>query len=156
MNTWWEGVFQKMKKEKFSHKIDGWPEMTGFLWHATLKITELFSAIKNAKLKMKKKGITPFQKKVYDTLVLIPKGKVTTYKLLWNFIGCKSSQAIGQALTRNPYAPKVPCHRVIKTNGAIGGYAFWVSGKQRILAGEWVYFDTKNILINPDNLYSFI
>ncbi len=67
---------------------------------------------------------TPFQQKVYDALMLIPKGKVTTYKLLGNYVGCKSAQAIGQALTRNPDAPGVPCHRVIKTDMTIGGYAF--------------------------------
>ncbi|MBP7822787.1 MGMT family protein [Candidatus Gracilibacteria bacterium] len=100
--------------------------------------------------------VTLFQQKVYDALLLIPRGKVSTYKLLGNFIGCKSSQAIGQALTRNPHAPKVPCHRVIKTDGTIGGYAFGVSEKQRILAGEGVYFDTKNKLIDPNNLYSFL
>ena len=63
---------------------------------------------------------TTFQQKVYDALLLIPKGKVTTYKMLGDFINCRSAQAIGQALTRNPYAPKVPCHRVIKTDGTIG------------------------------------
>jgi len=63
---------------------------------------------------------TPFQQRVYSALKLIPHGKVTTYKLLGDFIGCKSAQAIGQALTRNPDAPLVPCHRVIKTDGTIG------------------------------------
>ena len=79
---------------------------------------------------------TPFQQKVYDALLLIPKGKVTTYKMLGDFIGCRSSQAIGQALTRNPHAPKVPCHRVIKTDGTIGGYAFGVEKKKSILLSE--------------------
>jgi methylated-DNA-[protein]-cysteine S-methyltransferase len=99
--------------------------------------------------------VTSFQQKVYNALILIPKGKITTYKALWDFIGCKSAQAIGQALTRNPHAPQVPCHRVIKTDGTIGGYAFWVSEKQRILAEEWVYFDTKNTLVDSKNLYFF-
>ena len=63
--------------------------------------------------------MTDFQKRVYDALLLIPEGKVTTYKILADFIGCRSSQAIGQALTRNPHAPLVPCHRVIKTDRTI-------------------------------------
>lgn len=62
---------------------------------------------------------TQFQKKVYEALLLIPRGKVTTYKLLANHIHCKSSQAIGQALTRNENAPQIPCHRVIKTDGSL-------------------------------------
>ncbi len=70
--------------------------------------------------------MTDFQKRVYSVLKLIPRGKVTTYKILGDFIGCRSAQAIGQALTRNPDAPWVPCHRVIRTDGTIGGYAFWV------------------------------
>lgn len=100
--------------------------------------------------------ISPFQKKVYDALLLVPKGKVTTYKLLGDFIGCRSAQAIWQALTRNPHAPEVPCHRVIKTDGTIGGYAFWVSEKRAILNREGIYFDSWDKLINTDIIYSFI
>lgn len=100
--------------------------------------------------------VTVFQQKVYDALLLIPKGKVTTYKLLWDFIGCRGAQAIGQALTRNPHAPKVPCHRVIKTDMTIGGYAFWVSEKQDILLTEGVHFDENHVLIDHKNtLYTF-
>jgi methylated-DNA-[protein]-cysteine S-methyltransferase len=61
---------------------------------------------------------------------------VTTYKHLAHFIRCKSSQAIGQALTQNHNAPEIPCHRVIKTNGNIGGYAFGIEKKREILASE--------------------
>jgi methylated-DNA-[protein]-cysteine S-methyltransferase len=100
--------------------------------------------------------MTDFQKRVYDALKLIPKGKVTTYKILGDFIGCKSAQAIGQALTRNPDAPKVPCHRVIKTDGTIGGYAFWVSEKRAILAQEGVYFDSRDNFIDTNCIYYFI
>lgn len=104
---------------------------------------------------MKEKKISPFQKKVYDSLLLIPEGRVTTYKILWDFISCKSAQAVGQALTRNPDSPQVPCHRVIKTDGAIGGYAFWVSEKRAILSREWVIFDAQDMLIDSDALYYF-
>jgi len=67
---------------------------------------------------------TPFQKKVYNALLLIPNGRVTTYKILAEYIGCKSSQAVGQALKKNLDAPRIPCHRVIKSDGTLGGYAF--------------------------------
>lgn len=99
--------------------------------------------------------MTEFQQKVYDALLLIPRGKVTTYKLLGDYIGCKSAQAIGQALTRNPNAPHVPCHRVIKTDMTIGGYAFWILKKEDILREEGVYFDSNKKLRNTDSLYSF-
>lgn len=100
--------------------------------------------------------ITAFQQKVYDALKLIPRGKVTTYKKLGEYIGCKSAQAIGQALTRNPHAPKVPCHRVIKTDMTIGGYAFGIPQKRHILEAEGVFFDAYEQLLHPEKtLFTF-
>jgi methylated-DNA-[protein]-cysteine S-methyltransferase len=65
--------------------------------------------------------VTEFQKKVYEIVKKVPKGKVTTYKAI--ALKLKTSpRAVGQALKRNPFAPMVPCHRVIKSNGEIGGY----------------------------------
>lgn len=66
--------------------------------------------------------ITEFQRKVYLALLDIPRGATISYKELGERIGCKSAQAIGQALKRNPFAPDVPCHRVISSNGSIGGF----------------------------------
>ena len=66
--------------------------------------------------------VTAFQRKVYAALKSIPSGRVTTYKELSIYLHCNSAQAIGQALRRNPFAPQVPCHRVIKTDLSIGGY----------------------------------
>ena len=67
-------------------------------------------------------GITPFQRRVYMELLNVPAGTTITYGELARRIGCRSAQAVGQALKRNPFAPDVPCHRVIAANGAIGGY----------------------------------
>ena len=66
--------------------------------------------------------ITPFQRKVYIELLRVPSGTTITYGELARRIGCGSAQAVGQALKRNPFAPDVPCHRVIAANGTIGGY----------------------------------
>ena len=66
--------------------------------------------------------ITPFQRKVYIELLNTAEGETITYGELARRIGCRSAQAIGQALKRNPFAPDVPCHRVIASNGTIGGY----------------------------------
>lgn len=66
--------------------------------------------------------ITDFQRKVYLALLDVPRGATITYKELGERIGCRSAQAIGQALKRNPYAPDVPCHRVIRSDGTIGGF----------------------------------
>ena len=66
--------------------------------------------------------ITAFQRQVYMELLNLPAGTTITYGELARRIGCRSAQAVGQALKRNPFAPHVPCHRVVATNGAIGGY----------------------------------
>ena len=66
--------------------------------------------------------ITEFQRKVYLALLDVPRGATISYKELGQRIGCKSAQAIGQALKRNPFAPDVPCHRVIASDGSIGGF----------------------------------
>jgi len=65
--------------------------------------------------------ITNFQKKVYEIVKKIPKGKTTTYKVIAKKLKT-SPRAVGQALKVNPYFPKVPCHRVICSNGKIGGF----------------------------------
>lgn len=66
--------------------------------------------------------ITPFQRRVYMELLNVPAGATITYGELARRIGCRSAQAVGQALKRNPLAPEIPCHRVIASNGSIGGY----------------------------------
>ena len=54
----------------------------------------------------------------------IPKGKIKTYKQVAIGINKpKSARAVGNACARNPYAPRVPCHRVIRSDGKIGGYS---------------------------------
>ena len=67
-------------------------------------------------------GITPFQRRVYMELLNVPAGATITYGELARRIGCRSAQAVGQALKRNPFAPDVPCHRVVGANGSLGGY----------------------------------
>ena len=66
--------------------------------------------------------ITPFQRKVYLELLDVPAGETITYGELARRIGCGSAQAVGQALKRNPFAPDVPCHRVVAADGSLGGY----------------------------------
>ena len=71
---------------------------------------------------------TRFQEKVYQKCRLIPRGKVTTYKALALALN-SSPRAVGQALRCNPYAPVVPCHRVVKSDGSIGGFMGDTKGK---------------------------
>jgi methylated-DNA-[protein]-cysteine S-methyltransferase len=66
--------------------------------------------------------ITEFQRRVYMELLCVPQGETVTYGELARRIGCRSAQAVGQALKRNPFAPEVPCHRVVSSAGTLGGY----------------------------------
>ncbi len=108
---------------------------------------------------MNKNNITEFQSKVYAATSSIPRGMVTTYKLLGESIGCRCSQAVGQALRKNPFAPKVPCHRVISSTLTIGGFQGDRSGrsinkKLKLLSTEGVAFvDGK--LVDSSQIYYF-
>ena len=67
---------------------------------------------------------TPFQVKVWKYLKTIPKGNVITYKQLAKAIKMpKAVRAVANACAKNPYAPKIPCHRVIRSDGSLGGYS---------------------------------
>lgn len=70
-----------------------------------------------------------FNEKVYDLLKQVPKGRVTTYKALAQALGTRAYQAVGQAMRNNPYAPEVPCHRVVSSSGKIGGFKGKIKGK---------------------------
>lgn len=88
---------------------------------------------------------TEFEQRVYEAVSRVPKGKVITYKTLAGWIGCGSSQAVGQALKRNPFAPEVPCHRVINASHQIAGYMGQTEGekvqrKLALLENEGVLF----------------
>lgn len=66
-----------------------------------------------------------FEKKVLSACKKIPRGKVSTYSAICRAVGKpKAFRAVGNALNKSPGMPKVPCHRVVKSNGEIGGFAF--------------------------------
>ena len=67
---------------------------------------------------------TDFQKMVWNEIKKIPKGKTITYKELAIKVGKpKAYRAVANACAKNPYAPRVPCHRVIRSDGSLGGYS---------------------------------
>jgi O-6-methylguanine DNA methyltransferase len=71
-----------------------------------------------------------FEEKVWKIMETIPKGKVTTYGLIARKLKTKAYRAVGNACRNNPYAPRVPCHRVVKSDGAIGGFGGKTSGRR--------------------------
>ena len=67
---------------------------------------------------------TLFQLTVWNYLRQIPKGTVKTYSQVANAIGKPSAiRAVASAIGKNPYPPKIPCHRVIRSDGSLGGYS---------------------------------
>jgi len=90
-----------------------------------------------------------FQYRVYRAAEKIPRGKVTTYKAIARAIGNPLAvRAVGNALNKNPHSfvnpeprqrtPKVPCHRVIKSDGSVGGFALGTRNKIKLLQKEGI------------------
>lgn len=91
---------------------------------------------------------TPFQEKVYAACSRIPEGKVASYATLADMIDCASPRAIGQALKRNPYAPKVPCHRVVKSDRSLGGFTGYINGPEVLRKRDML--QQEGVTFNPD------
>lgn len=101
--------------------------------------------------------VSEFQARVYKTLQTVPRGRVTTYQWLAKRVGCGSARAIGQALRKNPFAPRVPCHRVIGSDLGPGGFQGQTGGavlqeKIKLLRSEGVTFRS-GVLAEPGALY---
>lgn len=102
--------------------------------------------------------VTTFQRRVYEALLEVPKGRVTTYGILARRINCGSAQAVGQALGENPFAPQVPCHRVIAATMRLGGFSHQRAGaalekKRCLLRKEGVTFDATGKLADPRQIW---
>lgn len=83
--------------------------------------------------------MSAFEKKVYKAVLAIPAGRLRPYKWVAARIGRPgAARAVGNALNRNPYAPLVPCHRVVRSDGRIGGFARGVMAKRRLLEREGI------------------
>jgi len=105
------------------------------------------------------KRVTPFQNKVYEACREIPAGRVSTYAELARRVGCASPRAVGQALKCNPFAPEVPCHRVVASSRELGGFSGKSSGaevarKKALLLEEGVGFEDTG-KIKPDFVWKF-
>jgi len=79
-----------------------------------------------------------FAERVYEVTKQIPRGKVTTYGEIARNLGTKGYRAVGQALHVNPYAPVVPCHRVVASDGSLHGFASGLKKKALLLRKEGV------------------
>ena len=79
-----------------------------------------------------------FNQKVWAMTARIPKGQITTYAEIARALKTKGYRAVGNALNKNPYAPDVPCHRVVGSTGALTGFAGGLAKKQSLLLSEGV------------------
>lgn len=79
---------------------------------------------------------TAFQKRVWTALLTIPYGETLSYGEIAQMVGCRSAQAVGQAVGANPIALIIPCHRVIAAHGKIGGYEYGTEIKKKLLELE--------------------
>tara|TARA_B100001996_G_scaffold114160_1_gene86399 strand:+ start:907 stop:1209 length:303 start_codon:yes stop_codon:yes gene_type:complete len=91
--------------------------------------------------------MTSFQSQCYEALKKVPRGKVITYGGLAEMIGRpKAHRAVGSAMNKNPFAPKVPCHRVVKSNGDLGGFSIDIKVKIKRLQEEGVMVSNNKIV----------
>jgi len=88
-----------------------------------------------------------FNEKVLNLTKKIPKGKITTYKIIADKLNSNAYRTVGQALRNNPNAPVIPCHRVIASSGHIGGYkGKWNNNEKiKILKKEGVIIENNKI-----------
>ncbi|MBU1200861.1 MAG: MGMT family protein [Nanoarchaeota archaeon] len=116
---------------------------------------------------------TSFEEKIYSLLRQVPRGRVTTYGELAKAAKTKAYRAVGRAMksnpysfvrmdaknqndsrAKNPYAPIVPCHRVVKSNGEIGGFAHGIKKKIEILKKEGVIVKNNKVVDFEKLLFS--
>lgn len=96
----------------------------------------IFSGERLCEVKLHLKG-TPFQLKVWETLLKIPSGRLATYSAVAAKVGTpKASRAVGTAIGSNPVAYLIPCHRVIKSTGETGGYMWGPTRKAALIGWE--------------------
>jgi len=107
------------------------------------------------------KNLTPFTRKVYAFCKLVPPGHICTYKDLAEAIGVERGyRAVGNALRNNPFAPTVPCHRILKSDWSIGGFSgetgaesIKVQRKIQLLKAEGIEFNKTSTELRVDQLY---
>ena len=98
-----------------------------------------------------------FPEEVLNIVKQIPKGKLMTYgEIAKELTGSvRAARAVGQAVAANPYPVVVPCHRVVRSDGDIGGYSSGVEKKIRLLSAEGVEIKGRKVLNFEQTLFLF-
>ena len=87
-----------------------------------------------------------FNERCYKLLSKIPKGRITTYKEIAKAVDTKAYQAVGKAMAKNPNIINVPCHRIIRSNGSVGGYSLGVNKKISLLKKEGITIKNRKVV----------
>ena len=96
------------------------------------------------------------EEKIYQKLLQVPTGYVTTYADLAKAINLKNGQrVVGQIMKKNPFPVIIPCHRVVKSDGDVGGYAYGIERKKHMLSQEGLKIIDNKILNFKKNLFQF-
>lgn len=104
----------------------------------------------------RQKKISSFANQVYQATAMIPVGKVSTYGAIARFLGRpQAARAVGGALHVNPFAPKVPCHRVVKGDGSLGGFAGGSKNKIALLKKEGVICKNNRLVNWVDIFFNY-
>jgi methylated-DNA-[protein]-cysteine S-methyltransferase len=96
-----------------------------------------------------------FAERCYALLRRVPKGRVTTYKAIAETLGTKAYRAVGNAMRTNPRPIDVPCHRVVKSDGTLGGYLYGAAKKAALLESEGVAVREGKVVDFEKVLYTF-
>ena len=96
-----------------------------------------------------------FNKRCYQKLALIPKGMISTYAEIAKSLDSNAYRAVGNAMAKNPHPVSVPCHRIIKSDGTLGGYALGISKKIQLLKKEGIKIKNNKVVDFESKLFRF-
>jgi len=96
-----------------------------------------------------------FNVRCYQKLVLIPKGMVSTYGILAKSLKSKAYRAVGNAMAKNPNPISIPCHRIIRSDGSLGGYVLGINKKIQLLKKEGINIKNNKVVNYKSKLYKF-
>lgn len=127
------------REQSMTDMTSRWPHAVFQEAPENLNVTALLGSDETAKLHLIG---APFQIKVWEALLSIPSGQVTTYSEIAQHIGHpKAVRAVGTAVGRNPISWLIPCHRALRKSGGLGGYHWGLPVKRALLAWESARFD---------------
>ena len=96
-----------------------------------------------------------FNIRCYEKLILIPEGMISTYAEIAKSLDSKAYRAVGNAMSNNPHPISVPCHRIIRSDGSLGGYALGINKKIQLLKKEGIKIENNKVIDFENKLYRF-